>query len=85
MPTKITRSAKTGKFVSKKAAAKRPATTVTETVTLEVSYRKIVSNVWKQFAKQKGVNKFDQFTTVGILSVIKRLYFPGKNSKPKTK
>jgi hypothetical protein len=32
MPTKITRSAKTGRFVPKSQAKKHPSTTVTETV-----------------------------------------------------
>lgn len=46
--TKISRSAKTGKLISKKKAAKNPKTTVTETVTGYQRHKKEVIAVLKE-------------------------------------
>lgn len=76
MPTKITRSAKTGKFVTKKAAARKPNTTVTETV--GVTYKQIERAL--RFAQT--IYTKNAFTTA--LRIIKPMFeTPGPNPKKK--
>ena len=73
MPTKINRSAKTGKFVTKKKAAKSPKTTVTETLYPYNLHKQATIDFIKSISVM-GFNKVSVDTAKkGALLLIKKL------------